>query len=68
MPRMSDLKNTGQLEQDADIVMAVVWPHQEFPEDYASELFNVCVLKNRNRGIKKQNVPVRFDKERQLLF
>lgn len=68
MPRMSDLKNTGQLEQDADIVMAVVWPHQEFPEDYASELFNVCVLKNRNRGIKTQIVPVKFNPDRQLLF
>lgn len=68
MPRMSDLKNTGQLEQDADIVLAVVWPHQEFPDSYPADQFNVVVLKNRNRGIRKQNVPVRFDKERQLLF
>jgi hypothetical protein len=68
MPRMSDLKNTGQLEQDADIVMAVVWPHQEFPDSYPADQFNVVVLKNRNRGIKVQNVPVRFNKERQLLF
>lgn len=68
MPRMSDLKNTGQLEQDADVVLAVVWPHQEFPDSYPADQFNVVVLKNRNRGIRKQNVPVRFDKERQLLF
>ncbi len=67
MPRLSDLKNTGQLEQDADVVLAVVWPHQEFPEQYTADQFNVCVLKNRNRGIKRQVVPVRFDPERQLL-
>ena len=67
MPRLSDLKNTGQLEQDADVVLAVVWPHQEFPEQYTADQFNVCVLKNRNRGIKRQVVPVRFDPERQML-
>lgn len=68
MPRMSDLKNTGQLEQDADVILAVVWPFQEFPEDYAPDQFNVCVLKNRNRGIASQRVAIKFDSKRQLFF
>jgi archaellum biogenesis ATPase FlaH len=50
IPQASDLKDSGQLEQDADVVIACVWPHRvnssEDPKKY-----QFFPMKNRNRPI-----------------
>lgn len=67
MPMLSDLRDSGQLEQDADVVLAVVWPHQISAEDYEPHIFNICHLKGRNRGIGQQKIALRFNKDRQTI-
>ena len=47
VPRLSDLKESGQIEQDADQVVIVQWPHKSNPQAPPREYRLYC-LKNRN--------------------
>jgi len=66
-PTMSDLKDTGQLEQDADVIVFLCWPcrlnHAE-PQDK----FQFFICKNRNRPIVQAAVTCRFIPDRQQIL
>lgn len=47
-PRMSDLRESGSLEQDADVVLLLHRPWVSFPADYPPELAHIIIAKQRN--------------------
>ena len=66
-PQMSDLKETGQLEQDADVIVFGVWPHRINPSNPARE-YQFFIGKNRNRPINRPAFVVEFEPRRQRLI
>jgi len=67
IPRMDDLKDSGQLEQDADVIIFLVWPHRLNPARDPKE-FEIWVGKNRNRAIVRPAVDCEFNPERQMIL
>ena len=65
-PKISDLKDTGQLEQDADVIVFLVWPHR-IDQSQPANLYKFYVAKNRNREIVKPVVECRFEPSRQMM-
>lgn len=67
VPRLYDLKDSGQIEQDADQVMFVQWPLRNDPSHRPFDEYRVFCAKNRNRETKEAVVELRFVPSRQLL-
>jgi KaiC/GvpD/RAD55 family RecA-like ATPase len=67
-PRMSDLRDSGQLEQDADIIIFVEWLHRTSPEAHRKEEYRLLIGKCRNRPIKQSIIDCVFKPERQRLY
>lgn len=65
-PTLADLKDSGQLEQDSDVILFLCWPHRLDVKKDPYE-FYVYVAKNRNRGIEFPTVKLRFEPTRQML-
>lgn len=65
IPRLDDLKDSGQLEQDADVVISLVWPWY-LDNGKAKNEYQVWINKNRNREILCPMVQCRFDPSRQM--
>ena len=66
VPVMSDIKETGQLEQDADVIMFSVWPHK-IDSGQPPEEFKFYIAKNRNRPINLSTVVCRIIPSRQMI-
>lgn len=67
VPLTSDLKDTGQLEQDADVILFLVWPHK-INKDLPANEYQFYVGKNRNRPINEVGVKCRFHPSRQMFM
>lgn len=67
IPRMADLKETGQFGQDADVICGIVWPYRlDTNEPVERYLFHP--LKNRNRNCNQEIVDCRFLPARQMIL
>lgn len=65
-PKASDVKGTGQLEQDTDVLLMPVYPWMCNKKNEPWE-FTIHIVKNRNRGLPQGAVQCRFDAARQTL-
>lgn len=68
LPRMSDLRDSGQLEQDADVILFVEWLHRTSPQAHKPCEYRMMVGKNRNRPTRRSVIDCVFKPERQRLY
>lgn len=66
-PRSVDLRDSGQLEQDADVVMLVDWPYRRGVKDGRWDDYTIYVDKNRNREIRNGEVKLKINPRRQMI-
>jgi replicative DNA helicase len=64
-PILSDIKDSGQFGQDADVIMFLCWPHRLNPKNDANE-YQFFIAKNRNRGVNSPMVTCKFMPSRQM--
>lgn len=64
-PMLSDIKDSGQFAQDADVIMFLCWPHRLDKKNNPHE-YQFFFAKNRNRGICQPVVTCKFIPTRQM--
>lgn len=63
-PKMSDLRESGQIEQDADTILFLEWPFRSHAEA-DPDRYHVWCTKRRNGPIRSQLVVTTFNPDRQ---
>lgn len=61
VPRLSDLKDCGQIEQDADQVVIVQWPLKSNPSHQPPKEYRLFCLKNRNGPMNETLLEMRIE-------
>lgn len=64
-PLLSDIKDSGQFGQDADVIMFLCWPHRLNDKCDPNE-YQFFFKKNRNRGISSPVIQCKFLPSRQM--
>jgi len=64
-PQLADLKESGQIEQDADIVMFLCWLHKIEKDEKDENKYTIRVAKRRNGPVEKEWIVTTFIPERQ---
>jgi replicative DNA helicase len=64
-PRLSDLRESGQIEQDADLVLFAQWPCR-FDSDIPEDEYRIWCAKRRNGPIRSPKIQTRFNASRQV--
>lgn len=67
-PTLADLKDSGQLEQDADVVFFPFWPIKVDPKHPDPSEYRIYFAKNRNRGVSTPMAAMRIDGARQRIY
>jgi len=67
-PRMSDLRASGQLEQDADVILFVEYLHRTDPAKYGETAYRIMIAKNRNRATRRSIIECVFKPDRQTIY
>ena len=62
IPRLADLRESGSLEQDADVVMFIYREDRYNPETEKRNIADICIAKHRNGPVGK--VELFFDESR----
>jgi replicative DNA helicase len=65
-PTMSDIRETGQFEQDADVIVFLCWPYR-IDQTAPQSRYQFFVEKNRNRPINQRMVDCSFNPSRQTV-
>lgn len=65
-PKTSDLRESGQIEQDSDLIIFAVWPHR-FDPSLPEEEYHLYIAKRRNGPIKKSKIITTFWPDRQRI-
>lgn len=64
VPKMSDLRESGQIEQDADLILFLQWPAQ-FDPNAPADKYLIFAAKRRNGPIRTQMIETQFNPHRQ---
>jgi replicative DNA helicase len=65
-PRLSDLRDSGQIEQDADLVIFLQWPERAGIAAPKGQ-YRLFAAKRRNGPIRKPRMITTFDPDRQVV-
>jgi KaiC/GvpD/RAD55 family RecA-like ATPase len=65
-PRLSDLRESGQIEQDADMILFLQWPCK-FDANMPRNVYRIYCAKRRNGPIRQSLIETTFDPDRQIV-
>lgn len=65
-PRMSDLRESGQIEQDADLIIFTQYPCR-FDSDIPKDVYRFWCAKRRNGAIRESRIETKFNPNRQFV-